>query len=247
MCTTTSSADQWAHLARARSLPDLFRRVARVDAALSAVRAGERTLTDQELDRLSDRLASRLVHDGVRLNDPGGRAPRALHGALDCFTRSAQVQRGRRAARPGVPARSTPRPRGRRRIEVVFSSDVSGPGRSPRRRATGRGREARCRTAAATRRRGRRPVGVRHLQVQLHRYARGLYVQPQRARVPERRLDAAPRRSDQDDGVALFHPLVLDPSEIGLWAALACGGTASVTLPWAARARPRRATAAVPR
>ena len=66
------SSDQRSRLDRAASLPDLFRRVAGAYGALPAVRAGDRTVTYAELDRLSDRLAARLVDGGVRPGDRVG-------------------------------------------------------------------------------------------------------------------------------------------------------------------------------
>jgi amino acid adenylation domain-containing protein len=60
------------HLDAAVSLPDLFRRVAALRGTAPAVRDEGRTLSYQELDLLSDRLAAKLRQDGIRTGDRVG-------------------------------------------------------------------------------------------------------------------------------------------------------------------------------
>ncbi|ANP52061.1 thioester reductase [Streptomyces griseochromogenes] len=68
------------YLDEAVSLPDLFRSVAVIRGTAPAVRDDGRTLSYQELDLLSDRLAAKLVQEGIR---PGHRVGLILHRSAE--------------------------------------------------------------------------------------------------------------------------------------------------------------------
>ncbi|WP_237749530.1 amino acid adenylation domain-containing protein [Streptomyces sp. SS] len=74
--------EQRAHLDEAVSLSDLFRKVAAARGSAPALRDAGRTLSYRELDLLTDRLAARMVAEGVR---PGDRVGLLLQ-------RSAEIQ-----------------------------------------------------------------------------------------------------------------------------------------------------------
>ncbi|MBN6050723.1 amino acid adenylation domain-containing protein, partial [Nonomuraea sp. RK-328] len=77
------AADQQpSHLDKAVSLPDLFRQVAEARGSAPAIRDNGRTLSYRDVDLASDRLAAKLVVEGVR---PGDRVGIFLQ-------RSAQIQ-----------------------------------------------------------------------------------------------------------------------------------------------------------
>nr|ADN26251.1 ATP-dependent adenylase [Streptomyces coeruleorubidus]ADN65348.1 adenylation domain-containing protein [Streptomyces coeruleorubidus] len=72
MRDAVAAAQQRSHLDEAVSLPDLFRKVAALRGSGPALRDNGQTLSYRDLDVVSDRLAAKLVKDGVRPGDRVG-------------------------------------------------------------------------------------------------------------------------------------------------------------------------------
>lgn len=230
------AADQQARLDQATSLPDLFGRVARVYATLEAVRAGDRSMSYAELERLSDHLASRLVEHGVRPGDRVGllldrtaEQPVAVLGVLKAGAAFVPLDLAFPAARSAFLIEDAG-------IEVVVNAD-GGPvaglsgvrtvaaeaaeaaGPAPRVAVTGTDLAYVIYTSGST----GTPKGCMITHASVLAFLGGVLT----------RFDLGP-----DDRIAQFHPFVFDASVWELWAALATGATAVMAPTEATRSLP---------
>lgn len=237
MPESPSSPGQDDRLDQAESLPDLFRQVARKYGTLSAVRAGERDLTYDELDRLSDRLASRLVHHGVRSGDRVGlliersaHLPIAVLGALKAGAAYIPLD-------PSYPAT-----RLRYIVEDAGVLVVVGPREDEHVDGLEGCQQLTVETDSLVPPLPMISISRSDLAYVIH--TSGSTGDPKGCMVSHGSVLAFMRAVltkfdlDHNDRIALFHPFVFDASVFELWAALATGATAVVAPPGATQHLP---------